>query len=76
MAAHTLMIIVVSQKHTASDMEVTWISAKRYLSTRLHGVYLFWVSSVALTALQTLHELLYIAGMAWKGFVNGLMLPN
>jgi hypothetical protein len=38
MAAYTLMIIVVSQKHTASDMEVTWISAKRYLSTRLHGV--------------------------------------
>jgi hypothetical protein len=41
MAAFTLMVTVVSQKHTASDMEVTCSPAKRYLSTKVHGVCLF-----------------------------------
>jgi hypothetical protein len=41
MAACTLMFTVVSQKHTARDMGVTCFSAKRYLSTKLHGVCLF-----------------------------------
>jgi hypothetical protein len=40
MAACTLTVTVVSQKHTASDVEVTCFSAKRYLSTKLHSVCL------------------------------------
>jgi len=35
------MVTVVSQKHTASDMEVTRSSAKLYLSTGLNGVCLY-----------------------------------
>jgi len=41
MAACTVMVTVVPQMHTASDMEVTCSSAKLYLSTRLNGVCFF-----------------------------------